>query len=173
MSDAVAVKPSDLMVPNDAGEVTLINPSSGEQVVLSDASDDQLGAFIDAISEWTSRASEAKALASAEMTRRMDRSATWTIHTQRWTFKGRSPAPATVYTDAEKLSAGLHRLADAGEITHEAAAAAVEVETKTTYSPKHGKLVAVSKASAKAARLVKRHTQKVTPASRSVSLSRR
>lgn len=173
MADEVTLAPSPLMAPNEAGEVTLINPSTGEQVALSDAEDEQLGAFLDALDEWESRAKEARGLAAGEVRRRMDKDASWTRYAGPWKLTSSSPAPVESITEPDVLRRKLMRLADDGEISHDAAAAAVVESTVTTYSPQRSRLTALAKTSAKCARLIKRHTQTTERSNRPVKLTRR
>lgn len=169
----IVAAPTTLMQPNDAGEVVLRNPSTGEMVLLSDAEDSQLGAFMDAVTDWTERAQEARRVAGDELRRRMDRDASWTRYAGPWKFTAPSPAPSEAIPEPAKLRGSLEKLVTRGEFTQAALDAALPVKVVTTIGVNRSKLTALGKASEAAARTIKRFTVKTPRANRPVTMSRR
>lgn len=86
----------------------VLNPITGEVVAL-DAPTDHLGEWLDNVRDFEGAIREQKAAVTAELLRRMDNEATWTVHAGPFKLTGRSPEPETVY-DAARLRAVLEQL---------------------------------------------------------------
>lgn len=121
-----------LVAPNSAGEITLIYPSTGRSIVLSDATDADLAGFVDDVDEWRSRATEAQALARAELLRRMDSATRWTMHAGGFKVSAPSPSPIRSVDDPAALRDELRALAT-NEIMREVIDEAVPLHMPAPY----------------------------------------
>lgn len=101
------------------------HPRTGEALDLT-ADTETLAAWIDELREYESRSKEIRERIGAELVRRMDQSAKWTIHANGFKVTAPSPAPK-VQWDAEALRPVLLELVFEGLISEEASDAALEV----------------------------------------------
>lgn len=123
-----AVRPP---VADQAGDVTLVHPSTGEVIPL-DASDATLAEWLDAVREWERLAKQAKAHVYAEVLRRMDNELQWTRPAGDFKLVGQSPS-RTEY-DLEALEDALRPLVVDGTLSPDQVAQAIVTETKQKVS---------------------------------------
>lgn len=105
--------------------IQLADPHTGELVDLHVATEDVLARALDTLADRQREMSSWKQMISDEVLRRMDASASWTIHANGLKLTAPSPAPQVEY-DAAALRVALDDLADAGRFDHEAVERAVE-----------------------------------------------
>lgn len=160
------LQPRPPVQPQGAGQVTLVNPSTGEVVPLDGPTED-LAAWLEAIREWEAVARFAKRLVAEELHERMDRDLTLTVHAGGFTVKGQG-ATETVY-DGEGLYRDLTELVLSGQITEGALEEAVE--RTVTYRVKAQGVRKLK--SAGHGDLVDRHAETRPREQRRISLSRR
>jgi hypothetical protein len=112
--------------------VVLVNPRTGEVLGLLEADDGELGEYIEAVRDWEHMAKVAKRVVSAELHRRMDSEARWTMHAGPLTIQGESPD--RVEWDAAELRPLLRALVAEELISADAAQAALKREVVFTVS---------------------------------------
>jgi hypothetical protein len=149
-----------LIQPNAEGEVELIDPETGERHLLSTATDGELAAFKQHLSEWRMRAAEAERFADRELISRMDKLGTWTIHVGKVTLESSSPAPRRTIDNPAALRKALLALAREGVIAHEAVNAATPLPPPVKQPVKAllGKLDQLRKLGGQVAETIDEHT---------------
>jgi hypothetical protein len=125
--------PELIVAPHgEVGEVSVVNPTTGELVDLRNAEPDEIAAALEGIRDWENSARTAKQLISAEIHARMDRSASWTLRAGDYELRGQSPDRSG--WDVNRLREVLYDLVGTGAITPEAADEAVKAEVKYSVS---------------------------------------
>lgn len=145
------------------------DPITGEVLDLATAATDELAAYLANVRDLEHRLRDHKKAAQAEVLKRMDSEATWTVRVGDWKLTGASPSPKVVY-DAQGLQADLRQLA-ADDLV---APAAVEraVETVTSLRVSQAGINALEKLGGAVAEVVARHRRE-EPRDRRVAVSRR
>jgi hypothetical protein len=103
----------------------VVDPRTGEAVVLAEAATDTLAAFLENVRDVESSFREQKRAVTVEILARMDREARWTGRVGDYEIHGDGPTPQVEY-DAEALHQALGEFVDAGIITEHAREEAVE-----------------------------------------------
>lgn len=106
----------------------VVVPGTGEAIALN-APSEALAQALDEVRELERELRVAKQAVGAELLRRMDTQAKWTMRTDNYEVRGESPAPRTEY-DVEQLMEVLDGLVNEGLLSSTAASAA----TTTTVS---------------------------------------
>ena len=114
----------DLIVPGE-NDVEIVDPDTGEQIALADASSETIAAVLRVITERMRDLGDKKRWLGGVMIERMDASALWTVRGIRVKVTAKSPQADTVEWDAVALDAILDELVSEGVITADAKAAAV------------------------------------------------
>ena len=105
---------------------TIVHPLTGEAFALPDLTDALLARLLEDVKEYEWRLRNVKRAVSDEALRRMDRTASWTLHAgEGFTLKGASPAPVEQF-DVVALRTDLAQLVADGLISDEAMNNAVE-----------------------------------------------
>lgn len=113
--------------------VTLVNPATGQVLNLLEADHADLGEYVEAVRDWEAMARVAKRVVSAELHRRMDRAAKWSLAGRGGlTIQGESPE--RVEWDAAELRRLLRDLVAEELISEGAARAALKREVVFTPS---------------------------------------
>jgi hypothetical protein len=147
----------------------VVDPRTGEAVVLAEAATDTLAAFLENVREVESAFREQKRAVSREILDRMDREARWTGRVGEFEIKGDGPTPPTEY-DAEALYWALDEFVAAGVITDQARDEAVErVEV---FKAKARGIQALRKLGGGVAAVIDRHAREAVR-ERRVSVKRR
>jgi hypothetical protein len=115
------------ILASDAG-TSIVDPRTGEAVLIHDATLDQLAACREWIRDLEHTTREAKGLIDAEVVRRFDATAKWSATVAGFKLSAPSPAPAVEY-DAQELRGRLEELVADGVLSMDAVDAAVEVVT--------------------------------------------
>lgn len=102
--------------------ILLMHPHTGEALDLG-AESARLAEWLDTVRDLERTIREQKTLVAAELHRRMDLAASWTLRDGEWEIRGESP-DRTDYA-VEELRKALSELVSRGEITQQAANAAV------------------------------------------------
>lgn len=147
----------------------VMDPQTGEALVLADAPTDSLAGFLDHVREIETNLREQKKAVTAEIIDRMDREAKWTGEVGDYVIKGDGPTRPTEY-DAEALHAALLEYVDAGAITDAALEAAIE--RTFTYKAKHRGLQALTKLGGDIAAVIHEHSREAEK-DRRVSVKRK
>jgi len=142
-----------ISVPEGAGQVSLVHPDSGELLDLATASPAALGDWLDAVRVWEQNARSAKNAVSAELHRRMDLDACYTLRDGDFELRGQSPDRKTY---DEELRPALEALVAEGLISQKACDAACE--PVVTYKPRARGIAALVKLGGKVAEVVAAHT---------------
>lgn len=158
--------------PATGGEV--LDRSSGELIDVREASTDRLARFLDEAAELVSLVNEARAQVDREVLRRMDEEATWTARVGSFELRAPSPEAGMTYYDAEGLEEALDDLVERGLVSEQAAAAALEVETKVERKPRQGGIRALLRLGGEVAEAVAAcERRRQEPPRRSVRVRRR
>jgi hypothetical protein len=134
MTDEARPLPALIESDESVGDesVVLLNPQTGELLELLKAGDGQLGDYLDAVRDWEAMARVAKGVVSAELHRRMDAGAKWTLSAGDFEIVGQSPD--RVEYDVGELRAVLRELLEKELISRDAALAAVKREVVFSVS---------------------------------------
>lgn len=114
----------------------VLDRTSGEVLPLTGAATDRLARFLDDTKELESILAETKALVSGELLRRMDQEASWTLRAGDYELRGQSPEAGATYYEPVELEEALRRLRRQGQITKEAAKAALSYEVAIERKPR-------------------------------------
>src|SRR5438477_2520225 len=109
-----------------------VNPATAERIDL-DAPSEDLASQLDEAHNLEAAFKFFKRKLQDELLARMDRAAAWSMKAGEYEISGRSPEPTVEY-DGNALALLLARLVDDGEVSQEAAHAAVE--EVVTYKPR-------------------------------------
>lgn len=137
--------------------VTLMHPQTGEILELATAENAQIAQWIDSVREWESNARQAKQIAAAELHKRMDQAACWTLRDGEYEIRGESPE--RIDYDSEALLERLTELVESEAIAPEAADAALKREV--SYKPAKRGINALLKLGGKVADAIKACEQPV------------
>lgn len=130
------------------------DPATGEVLDLATATTDALAAYLANVRDLEHTLREHKKAAQAEVLRRMDNAAQWTVTVGEWKLSGASPAPKVTY-DAEALAAELQQLVDDDLLAP--AAATKAVEQVTSWKVRQAGVNALVKLGGAVADVVARH----------------
>lgn len=161
--------PNELTVLDEVEVPMVVNPATGEALVIRAARTDDLGGFLAAVREQKQLVDEWVRAVTAEVLRRQDADASWTTHTRSWTLQGGASRESTEY-DAEGLYDALGEYVEAGVITESARNNAVERVYE--YKAKANGIKALAKLGGEVAEVIKQHTTR-TEKARRVSVSPR
>jgi hypothetical protein len=114
----------DLIVPGE-NDVEIVDPDTGEQMALGDASNESVAAVLRVITERMRDLAEKKRWLGSFLIGRMDADALWTVRGVRVKVTAKSPQADTIEWDAVALDAILDELVSEGVITADAKTAAV------------------------------------------------
>lgn len=120
-----------LPVPTREDMPAVIDPTTGEVITL-DGPTDQLALFIQNVRDVEQAFRESKRAVAAELHRRMDAEATWTVRAGDWEISGESPS--RVEYDPTELHDRLTELLESDLITPRAMEDAIE--RVVTFKPK-------------------------------------
>ena len=123
--------------------VDIVDPTTGEYLVVKDAPDDRLAEFLDSVRDYESRLREAKSIVNRELLRRLDLDRKWTRRAGDYEFSAPSDEPGEEWSDPQALYEDLVSLVEHGDLTTEAVERAVKVET--VYKPQAAGLKALRK----------------------------
>jgi hypothetical protein len=129
------------ILASDAG-TSIVDPRTGEAVLIHDATLDQLAACREWIRDLEHTTREAKGLIDAEVVRRFDATAKWSATVAGFKLSAPSPAPAVEY-DAQELRGRLEELVADGVLSMDAVDAAVEVSV--SFKPRVAGIKALEK----------------------------
>lgn len=161
----------ELSVPAaGTGELAIVHPDTGKALVLADATEAELADWKKAVADWHRMAKAAEAHVDAELIRRMDARARWTIKGDGWKLTGSSPKPTVSYRDPAKLRARLLRLADDGLLERDAVDAALPVVPESV-SVNVGPLAQLEKLGGRVARAVRDYRSEKPKHNRGVRVS--
>lgn len=123
----------------EATELVVVDRTTGEQIDVRSAEDEQLAEFTENAADLISTVQEADAIVRRELIRRMDRSGSWTRRVGdpaegvQYEIKAPSPEAGTTDVDRAVLEAELRRLVQEDEIAIEAAEAALRRRMVVTF----------------------------------------
>jgi hypothetical protein len=150
---------TELTVPAaGTGEVAIVHPDTGKTLILAEATEAQLADWKKAIAEWHRMAKTAEAHVDAELIRRMDARASWTIRGDGFKLTGSSPKPSVSYKDPVKLRKRLLKLAEEGLLERAAVDAALPVVPEQV-EVRVGPLAQLEKLGGRVARAVRDYRQ--------------
>lgn len=136
----------------------VIDPSTGEAVVIAEATTDTLAMFLDNVREVEQTFREEKRAVTREIVERMDREARWTGIVGDYKIVADGPTKPTEY-QAEALYEALREYVDSGAISEDALDAAVE--RSYTYKAKHRGIQALAKLGGHIAETIAAHSHEV------------
>jgi hypothetical protein len=157
------------LTPHASDMPAVVDPVTGEALVLADVPTDSLALFLSNAREIDSTLREQKKAVGREILARMDKEAKWSAALGDWNVKGDGPTKPTEY-DAEQLYEALGEFVDAGVITE--AAREDAVERTYAYKAKHRGIQALTKLGGGVAEVIRAHSREVEK-DRRVSVSRR
>jgi hypothetical protein len=135
----------------------LVDPDTGEVTDLAGAPDVLLARTLDDLDAQRNELTDWRRAVAAEVLRRMDNAARWTIHAG--PFKLHAPSPLAAEYDARPLWDDLQILIAAGRFGQEALDAAIE--QVTTFKPRAAGLKALAKLGPDVAAVIERNTHTV------------
>lgn len=147
MSSDLVTRPDDLPA--------VIDPSTGEAVVIADAATDTLAMFLDNVREVERAFREQKRAVTRAIIERMDREARWTGIVGDYEIVADGPTKPTEY-QAEALYEALREYVDSGAISEAALEAAVE--RTYSYKAKHRGIQALVKLGGHIAETIAEHS---------------
>jgi len=136
----------------------VVDPSTGEAVVVAEATTDTLAMFLDNVRQVEQTFREQKRAVTREILARMDREARWTGVVGDYAISADGPTRPMEY-DAEALYNALTEYVDSGAISEAALDAAVE--RRYSYKAKHRGIQALAKLGGGIAERIRQHSAEV------------
>lgn len=100
------------IVGHEPGDVTIVDPATGEAIAAADATTEQIGSWRRAVMDFEDQAKIAKRTVDEVVLSRMDRDALWTVYAGGLKLSAPSPSPSTEYPNPEGLRDDLDDLPD-------------------------------------------------------------
>lgn len=156
------------ITPAPADIPAVIDPSTGEAVVVASATTDTLAMFLDNVRQVEQTFREHKRAVTREILSRMDREARWSGVVGDYAITGDGPTKPTEY-DAEALYNALTEYVDSGAISEAALDAAIE--RRYSYKAKHRGIQALARLGGHISETILQHSSEVEK-TRSVQVRR-